>query len=187
MPSSVTVKAVEPTWGWPSERALWSPYPRGGPWQIRMSVSAGIDSNFEARNDSPWRLGALNASHETTAATGCPRAESEQLGARVLKVVATQPVRQTPSLNGLVVVAGNEHDLCGRNPIEPLLELAREERLLGDEVALEREGDVPGDQQEVALGDVDQVLVEIGRADDPGHRVILSQPCCSRSDRAAAD
>ena len=28
-------------------------YPRGGPWQIRTSVSAGIRSNFEARNASP--------------------------------------------------------------------------------------------------------------------------------------
>ena len=38
-----------------------SPKPRGGPWQMTTSVSGGIISNFEARNASPWRLGALNA------------------------------------------------------------------------------------------------------------------------------
>jgi len=99
-----------------------------------------------------------------------PELESEQLDARVLEVVAAQSVRDTPGLDGLVVVAGDEHDLGGRNAVEPLPELAHEERLLGGEVSLEREGDVARDQQDVALGDIDQVFVKIGRADDPRHR-----------------
>ena len=101
---------------------------------------------------------------------GAPELESEQLDARVLEVVAAQSVGQTPVLNGLVVVAGDENDVGRRNALESLPELAGEERLLGDEVALEREGDIPRDQQHVALRDVDQMLVKIGCADDPGHQ-----------------
>jgi hypothetical protein len=39
----------------------------------------------------------------------------------------------------------------------------------GGEVALERERDVAGDQQQIALGDLRQVLVDVGGADDAGH------------------
>ena len=48
--SSAAVIAVEPTCSPPLVR---SPYPRGGPWATTMSVSAGIASNFDARNSSP--------------------------------------------------------------------------------------------------------------------------------------
>jgi hypothetical protein len=67
------------------------------------------------------------------------------------------------------VVAGHQHDLGGGNPFEPLLERTREEHLLGGEVAFERERDVARDQQDVAVGNLDQVLVEVSGADDPGH------------------
>jgi hypothetical protein len=67
------------------------------------------------------------------------------------------------------VVAGHEHDLVRRDPIEPVLERSGEERLLAGQVALERERDIAGDEQQLARRDVDEVLVQIRDADDPRH------------------
>ena len=95
-----------------------------------------------------------------------PDLQPAQLRARVLEVVAAQPVRDAPRLDRLVVVARDEHRLGGRDALEPLRERALEERVLGGEVALERERDVAGDQQQIALGDLRQVLVDVGGADE---------------------
>jgi hypothetical protein len=70
------------------------------------------------------------------------------------------------------VVARDEHGLGGRDALEPLRERAFEERVLGGEVALERERDVAGDQQQIALRDLRQVLVDVGGADDAGQGLI---------------
>jgi hypothetical protein len=70
------------------------------------------------------------------------------------------------------VVARDEHRLGGRDTLEPLRERAFEERVLACEVALERERDVAGDQQQIALGDLRQVLVDVGGADDAGQGLI---------------
>jgi hypothetical protein len=70
------------------------------------------------------------------------------------------------------VVAGDQHRLGGRDALEPLRERALEERVLRGEVVLERERDVAGDQEQVALRDLRQVLVDIGGADDAGQGLI---------------
>jgi hypothetical protein len=67
------------------------------------------------------------------------------------------------------VVAGVQDDLTGRHPVQPVLERAGEERVLGGEVALEGERHVTGDQQQLARGNVDEMLVEVGGADDRRH------------------
>jgi hypothetical protein len=101
---------------------------------------------------------------------GCaPDPQSEKLDLGVLEVVATQSVREAPRLDRLIVVAGHQDDLLGRHAVQPVLELAGEECLLGDEVALERERHVAGDQEQVTRRDVDEVLVEVGGADDRRH------------------
>jgi hypothetical protein len=42
--------------------------------------------------------------------------------------------------------------------------------------------DVAGDKQQVAGWDVDEVLVQVGCADDPGHRALLNMASIRRGD-----
>jgi hypothetical protein len=67
------------------------------------------------------------------------------------------------------MVAGEEHDLLGRRLAEPGLERSGEEPVFGVQVALERERHVVANEQQVAGRDVDEVLVQVGDADDRGH------------------
>jgi hypothetical protein len=67
-------------------------------------------------------------------------------------------------LDRLIVVAGDQDDLLRPDPLQPVLELASEERLLADEVALEGVRHVAGDEQQVACRNLDEVLVQVGDA-----------------------
>ena len=57
------------------------------------------------------------------------------------------------------MVAGYEHDLFRGGVLEPVLERPRQESVLRAEIALGRERDVPGNHEEVARRDGNQVLV----------------------------
>ena len=80
-----------------------------------------------------------------------------------------QPVRHAPRLDRLIVVTGHQDDLFGRHPIQPALELAGEKCVLGRAGALEGKRHVAGDQQQIARGDIDEMLVEVGHANDRRH------------------
>ena len=129
-----------------------------------------MSSNLEARNASPCRRGALKAQSWNHGCHGVPHSlRPNSAIPSSLQVVAAQPFRETPRLDRLVVIAGDEHDLLRRDSSEPLLEGAGEKRVLAPHVTFERERDIAGDEQQVARRDVDEVLVKIRDADNPGH------------------
>jgi hypothetical protein len=142
-----------------------------------MSVSSGIGSNFEARNSSPFHRGALKAQSRNHGCRGVPpESEAEQLDSVVLKVVAAQSVGDAPGLDRLVMVAGYKHDLFRGGVLEPALEWPGQERVLRPKIALGRERDVAGNHEKVARRDGNQVLVQIGDANNVGHRERLAGP-----------
>ena len=99
-----------------------------------------------------------------------PDSQAEQLNSRVLEIVTTQPVPVFPAPRS--TDRGCRPPSRSRRPApgsSQCLNSPARNACLAVEVALEGERHVAGNQQQIARGDINEILVEVRDADDGRH------------------